>query len=380
MAVELLDEKRHRASVRRLNELDWDFPSQFSESPFSALHWHPCRFPSQIPSIGLARLTGADEIVLDPFMGSATTLVEAQRLGRKSVGIDINPISCLIAKAKTLTVASPKVQRYVDKIRLLLTADWEDLVAVDIPNSVQANKWYMPETLTGLRKIWGIVNDDGPLCVVGRAAFSSILLGCCRETRHWGYICDNTTPKSAKVADPKALFISSLERFAQAYRNRDLLEETRFPHADVIEGDAALILEQFPNNLFSCVVTSPPYFGVADYAKAQRLSMEWFSLEIEPVRLKEIGARSKRHRKSALDCYINDLGEVFRQTHRVMKPGGLAVVVFGQSPKRPDAYMEFVKTLKHIGYSLELEKNRQIPPTRRQMPSLSKETVLLLRK
>ena len=217
LASEEAGEGRHRASMRRLREIDWDFPSQPSESAFSSLHWHPCRFPSQIPAIAVARLTSPGDTVLDPFMGSGTTLVEAQRLGRRSTGIDVNPVSCLIAESKTLSIESSRVRRFVERSGLFFAKHWNDLRADDAPGSVQGSKWYMPETLDALRKIWTVVQkEQSDLKVIGESAFSSILLPACRETRHWGYVCDNTTPKTMRKADPKALFISSLEQFALA--------------------------------------------------------------------------------------------------------------------------------------------------------------------
>ncbi len=41
-----------------------------------------------------------DATLLDPFCGSGTTIVEANLLGFKSIGIDINPIAYLTTKVK----------------------------------------------------------------------------------------------------------------------------------------------------------------------------------------------------------------------------------------------------------------------------------------
>ena len=105
---------RRAATIRRLTEVDWDFATESSDSPFSAFHWHPCRFPSQVPSIAIGRLSNLGDVVLDPFMGSGTSIVEAQRLGRQSIGIDINPISCLMARAKTMIHPFSIVEKYID--------------------------------------------------------------------------------------------------------------------------------------------------------------------------------------------------------------------------------------------------------------------------
>jgi len=48
-----------------------------------------------------------DKVVLDPFMGSGTTLVEALKLGAKAVGCDINPVSTFIVR-QALTPVDPK--------------------------------------------------------------------------------------------------------------------------------------------------------------------------------------------------------------------------------------------------------------------------------
>lgn len=47
-------------------------------------------FAPQIPSDFIRRFTKADDVVIEPFMGSGTTLFECERLKRRYVGFDIN--------------------------------------------------------------------------------------------------------------------------------------------------------------------------------------------------------------------------------------------------------------------------------------------------
>ncbi|MBV8454202.1 MAG: site-specific DNA-methyltransferase, partial [Deltaproteobacteria bacterium] len=65
--------------------------------------FHPfcARFPSHIVEEALASYTKPGDSVFDPFCGSGTTLVEALALGRNAVGVDANPLACLISQAKT---------------------------------------------------------------------------------------------------------------------------------------------------------------------------------------------------------------------------------------------------------------------------------------
>ena len=369
------------AVVRRLRELDWDFATEQSESPFSNLHWHPCRFPSQLAAILIGRLTNVGETVLDPFMGSGTTLVESQRLGRRAYGIDVNPVACLIARSKVYSDEGEEVALHIEDVIREVSICWDKLATSAVPEDVQSEKWYGERTLSELMKLWTIVSrEEARFSDVTKAAFSAILLKCCRETRHWGYVCDNTEPKASREVNARREFVSLLRRFQNAYRRRaEGKDRPRFV-AEVVQGNSADVLQAMEERTVSCIVTSPPYQGVADYVKAQRLSMEWFGWNIEPYRQTEIGARSKRRRHLAITQFLDDLHSVFEQAHRVLVKDGVAAVVYGASPARPNTIGEFLGGLERIGFRVEARLSRNISNARRQAPSLSQEEVIVLRK
>jgi modification methylase len=58
---------------------------------------HPCPFPAELASRCIAASCPPSGTVLDPFMGSGTTLVAAKRLGRKAIGIEREEKYCEIA-------------------------------------------------------------------------------------------------------------------------------------------------------------------------------------------------------------------------------------------------------------------------------------------
>ena len=58
---------------------------------------HAAPFPEELPARLIRAYSFVGETVLDPFVGSGTTLVAAARHGRNGVGYDINPDFCRIA-------------------------------------------------------------------------------------------------------------------------------------------------------------------------------------------------------------------------------------------------------------------------------------------
>lgn len=61
---------------------------------------HPAPFPVELPEQLIRLYTFADDLVLDPFMGSGSTLVAAARLGRRYVGYDLDPAYVDIARER----------------------------------------------------------------------------------------------------------------------------------------------------------------------------------------------------------------------------------------------------------------------------------------
>jgi DNA modification methylase len=67
----------------------WIFDKRDSSGTHSANYWG--NFIPQIPNQLLRRFTKKGEWILDPFLGSGTTLIECKRLGRNGLGVELNP-------------------------------------------------------------------------------------------------------------------------------------------------------------------------------------------------------------------------------------------------------------------------------------------------
>jgi site-specific DNA-methyltransferase (adenine-specific) len=94
---------------------------------------HPCQLPVHLLERILLMSTDENDIVLDPFSGTGTTLLAAKRLGRKFIGIDIDEKYIQIAGEKLLKetshskIGSSWVSFFLDDIVTLRNIDWQQI-------------------------------------------------------------------------------------------------------------------------------------------------------------------------------------------------------------------------------------------------------------
>ena len=85
----------------RLKDIDWDFKGAKTSYLTHSIHPYPAKYIPQIPNALIQELSSVGDTVADIFCGSGTTLVEALTLKRNAIGLDANPLACLISRAKT---------------------------------------------------------------------------------------------------------------------------------------------------------------------------------------------------------------------------------------------------------------------------------------
>lgn len=105
MSVE--NKEQSKGNGRRLNDLDgrkWTRYSisiwEISKTPKEAKLKHPAMFPMELCSRLIDIYTKKGDVILDPFMGSGSTLVVAQDKERKAIGFDVNPKFVTLAKQR----------------------------------------------------------------------------------------------------------------------------------------------------------------------------------------------------------------------------------------------------------------------------------------
>lgn len=94
---------------------------------------HPCQLPVPLLERLILMSTDEGDIVLDPFIGTGTTAIAAKRMGRKYIGIDIEPYYVQLSKSKLETTAPVLVNGvyvsvYLGKILSIRDIDYSKLI------------------------------------------------------------------------------------------------------------------------------------------------------------------------------------------------------------------------------------------------------------
>src|SRR3989442_235435 len=105
-----------------------------SRSPVYDMHSYWAKKPYTVTDFYIRHFTETGDIVLDPFAGSGVTNIEAVRLGRKTVAVDINPLSTFIIDAATAPVQPAKLKDALRKIAKDVQSRVESLYVVPCPN------------------------------------------------------------------------------------------------------------------------------------------------------------------------------------------------------------------------------------------------------
>lgn len=148
--------KRDRLAALLEGELN--FHGENSSYASHDLHAFAAKFPPQLPRAFIRGLTECDDLVLDPMMGSGTTVVEALLEGRRGIGFDIDPLALRLVRVKTMPVDTDSLRQQGFKVisqanRLLSNQEKiarQLRTQFDVPTKTFVDYWFLPTTQSEL--------------------------------------------------------------------------------------------------------------------------------------------------------------------------------------------------------------------------------------
>jgi site-specific DNA-methyltransferase (adenine-specific) len=101
------DGRGKHTEISREEFMDWTLGLWQFRGENSKRWGHPAPFPEELPRRLIRMFSFTDDVILDPFLGSGTTCRAAQELGRRSIGVDVNPDYCAIARERCKVAVIP---------------------------------------------------------------------------------------------------------------------------------------------------------------------------------------------------------------------------------------------------------------------------------
>ena len=253
------------------------------------------QFSPQLIETILSFYCPSNSVILDPFVGSGTVLLEASYLSLEAYGFEINPAAYIMSRTYEFINDSQK-----------------------------------KEVLKNLRNI---VDQEFPLRIFEVSDQVENLVDKLQNTR-------NMLPDRSKVLFDALVIILDVcknkitQEFIQKKFSHLSNIITNLPYSQkpirVGLSDArSLPLE---NNQIDFVVTSPPYINVFNYHQNYRQSAEILGWDLLKIAKSEIGSNraNRSNRFYTVVQYCLDMGDILKELARVSKQQARIVLIVGQ--------------------------------------------------
>lgn len=374
----LVDERGIEPIAKKLRSIEWDFPDA-KPSAFSNIHPYPAKFICEIPASLIDCLwEGQGDVILDPFCGSGSTLEVAQTMGIPSIGVDLNPIACLISRVRT-GACGDKLLPICNEI---VNACKTSLLQSDIPHLPNIAHWFMPQIQQALsllkneiEKYIGSLYYD-PL----RFCLSSIIVKVSNQDSDTRYAFRD---KNRSADDVYAYFLQSAKKLAGA---KNVIPQT---DVRVINKNSLKLNADDFHGSIGMVITSPPYPNAYEYWLYHKYRMYWLGFNPIEVKNEEIGARAKYFKKSGYEGYdfAGQMSSLLENLYPHCANGAYLCFVIGRSKVHGTIYNNdeiIAEAAVNLGYRYVTTLQRNMNNKRKSFnlthARISKEYIVVLRK
>lgn len=366
-------------------------------SAYKSIHPFAARMAPDLALDACSQLTPTS-LVVDPMVGSGTTVYAAAKVGCTAVGIDIDPLAVLMTRVRTMRIRESRFlelsEDLVKKARNFTGSRRIAYIDSDPETKRFTDYWFANAQQHDLRALAILINGvvDVPIRHALKIALSRLIItkdkgaSLARDVSH-------SRPHKVRIEND----FDVLRQFALASKRLSaILHDTQLAGKSLtFIGDARKT--SLPNSCADLIITSPPYLNAIDYLRGHRLSLIWFGYpvaSIRKIRAESIGAErgvSKlpscdmdRLRHSfgeysslpprfmrIVDRYALDLCSLYAEQARLLKAGGQCVTVIGNSAVRGTFLRNdqaAITAAAMHGLHLMNQYNRELPPSRRYLP------------
>jgi DNA modification methylase len=366
----------------------------------ATIHPFPARMAPELALEALKNIARGGTIV-DPMMGSGTVIRQATDLGLNAMGFDMDPLAVLMSRVWTTPVEDDLIERvHARAAKIALAADPGAVTLPWIDGDKETRDfiayWFGSRQSDALR-CWssaimelddGAFGPEAAALDVLRIALSRIIVtkeqcaSLARDTSH-------SRPHRVALTSDYCVH-QGLGRSLKMVRKR-LLIAPPSAGASVMLGDARSMT--LGNEAADAVLTSPPYLNAIDYLRGHRMSLVWLGhklSDLRAIRSASIGAERgpdagtvlhtevkdalgdlaelPRRHEGMIDRFVADVVGLASEVKRVLRPGGVATMVVGNSTLKG----VFIKNSAAVAKALELQGMNFVGEVVRDLPSQSR--------
>ncbi len=239
--------------------------------------------------------------VMDPFCGSGTTLVECAHLGAFAVGMDINPLATLIARAKLNALCTPVGKLEREFARLSRWALQPTLTNDDVRRDGRIEyleRWFNVGILEQIELVRSAIERVDS--VSARLVFLTIASNLLRDYSQQDPNDLRTRRRKSPLPELPftVAFLKAVPPFLKRVQAAQDVLGSNLPRGHVIQRDTTAIAMEEAGAPFDAAVSSPPYAMALPYIDTQRLSLVWLGLclpdQLADLEARMIGSREMR--------------------------------------------------------------------------------------
>ena len=352
------------------------------------IHKYPAKFFPELPRWIIKRYSDKWDMILDPFMGSGTTNLEASLLKRHSIGVDVDPFSRFIASVKTTVLPYNDlfVAWYSLRNRVLAYSEPSHLDGV--PEFPYRDNWFRSYILKELAHIkTEIQNTDATKSVKNffLVCFSSII----RQVSEADNNCTRTVVRKTlekKVWQNMAIDLFIKRADTQVENMAALSAQKPSGNVFIPDNADARSMPVVMDESIDLALTSPPYANAVDYPRTHQLEIYWLGFangSLQPLKKHHVGTEAvyakdyaDLHKTACEQAdltiqkiyevdprrafiatkYVWDMFDNLKEVYRVLKPGAVYAIVVGNNLIRGiefETWRYLLSEAPKIGYEIE---------------------------
>ena len=292
------------------------------------IHSYPAKFPPFVPKQLIDEFLKKPSVILDPFSGCGTTLLEGLLKGHEVIGNDINHIANLIAEVK-LSKLNKKTLKELELIKNQIGSyDSKD------PTTVEAdfhNKdhWFQLNVQQEIQFILNAIDfsKDKLAKLIAKTSLSEIIIKVSNQESDTRYEAIN---KNIKNFETIKYFQSKIdENINKLHESNDLIDP-KIDKKILFEDTRNLI--SVSDNSIDLIITSPPYANTYDYYLYHKQRMNWLNYNFHESKKLEIGSRLQySSKKDDVSVWKRDIYSFLMEFKRMIKKNKHIAIVIGDS-------------------------------------------------